>query len=245
MAINKSSHLAVIAASLLAMLAINPVKALAFEGQILEPSSPWKVDYADKECRLLRDFGSGDSAVTMRLARASGLDSFDLVVAGTAIPRLPERVELKFGLMPQGKEESVDAYSLRVPGQAIRFIRWFDANPDILTAVTNDQIVTIKLTDKVDIAMRWKDGKAALRALEDCHADLMKSWGVDVALIRSAKTRATPTGSPGRWATNSDYPNEAARQGLEGDVVFQLTIDPRSEERRVGKECRSRWSPYH
>ena len=24
-----------------------------------------------------------------------------------------------------------------------------------------------------------------------------------------------------------------------------LTIDWRSEERRVGKECRSRWSPYH
>src|SRR5688572_30867479 len=23
------------------------------------------------------------------------------------------------------------------------------------------------------------------------------------------------------------------------------TADPRSEERRVGKECRSRWSPYH
>src|ERR1035441_5257927 len=24
-----------------------------------------------------------------------------------------------------------------------------------------------------------------------------------------------------------------------------LKLDPRSEERRVGKECRSRWSPYH
>ena len=24
-----------------------------------------------------------------------------------------------------------------------------------------------------------------------------------------------------------------------------LTSDDRSEERRVGKECRSRWSPYH
>ena len=24
-----------------------------------------------------------------------------------------------------------------------------------------------------------------------------------------------------------------------------INIDPRSEERRVGKECRSRWSPYH
>ena len=28
-----------------------------------------------------------------------------------------------------------------------------------------------------------------------------------------------------------------------GKVVDVLT--PRSEERRVGKECRSRWSPYH
>ena len=27
--------------------------------------------------------------------------------------------------------------------------------------------------------------------------------------------------------------------------LFKNTIDVRSEERRVGKECRSRWSPYH
>src|SRR3712207_8076839 len=25
----------------------------------------------------------------------------------------------------------------------------------------------------------------------------------------------------------------------------QRPVQPRSEERRVGKECRSRWSPYH
>ena len=27
--------------------------------------------------------------------------------------------------------------------------------------------------------------------------------------------------------------------------VHKYTITARSEERRVGKECRSRWSPYH
>ena len=27
--------------------------------------------------------------------------------------------------------------------------------------------------------------------------------------------------------------------------VMGLADKPRSEERRVGKECRSRWSPYH
>ena len=27
--------------------------------------------------------------------------------------------------------------------------------------------------------------------------------------------------------------------------VLNLGVERRSEERRVGKECRSRWSPYH
>ena len=31
---------------------------------------------------------------------------------------------------------------------------------------------------------------------------------------------------------------------LEG-LTFAAEPDERSEERRVGKECRSRWSPYH
>ena len=28
-------------------------------------------------------------------------------------------------------------------------------------------------------------------------------------------------------------------------LLTSVTRDDRSEERRVGKECRSRWSPYH
>ena len=33
--------------------------------------------------------------------------------------------------------------------------------------------------------------------------------------------------------------------GLRFDDVMQRVETMRSEERRVGKECRSRWSPYH
>ena len=29
------------------------------------------------------------------------------------------------------------------------------------------------------------------------------------------------------------------------DLPGAYSMSPRSEERRVGKECRSRWSPYH
>src|SRR5258708_6768857 len=35
----------------------------------------------------------------------------------------------------------------------------------------------------------------------------------------------------------------SANNKLYGDILFKIFT--RSEERRVGKECRSRWSPYH
>src|SRR3989441_11231570 len=35
------------------------------------------------------------------------------------------------------------------------------------------------------------------------------------------------------------------RVDTDGRVRVLFPREPRSEERRVGKECRSRWSPYH
>src|SRR3712207_4305608 len=39
--------------------------------------------------------------------------------------------------------------------------------------------------------------------------------------------------------------NESRQPWIAGLVVRENADWPRSEERRVGKECRSRWSPYH
>src|SRR2546430_6546166 len=57
---------------------------------------------------------------------------------------------------------------------------------------------------------------------------------------------------PDEQACGSDRDEQVARAG-ESDVAvaavlatgFEQRFDVRSEERRVGKECRSRWSPYH
>ena len=46
----------------------------------------------------------------------------------------------------------------------------------------------------------------------------------------------------------SDEEKEQAKQDMSNmlEYVSKLNeLDTRSEERRVGKECRSRWSPYH
>ena len=39
---------------------------------------------------------------------------------------------------------------------------------------------------------------------------------------------------------------EVLKKGDYKDLLTDIYVDEsRSEERRVGKECRSRWSPYH
>ena len=44
----------------------------------------------------------------------------------------------------------------------------------------------------------------------------------------------------------SDMKKKVLATGLRvGTNVKTKFMKPRSEERRVGKECRSRWSPYH
>ena len=55
--------------------------------------------------------------------------------------------------------------------------------------------------------------------------------------------------------SQSSYTQKQLEQALEDNKVVDATIQQnrevptgaviRSEERRVGKECRSRWSPYH
>ena len=75
-------------------------------------------------------------------------------------------------------------------------------------------------------------------------------WTKDTATTQSRS--GAPTGS---WARNTDRTNGRTRrssrsnsQTRETPSGFGFTFPwskPRSEERRLGKECRSRWSPYH
>src|SRR2546425_11463576 len=44
---------------------------------------------------------------------------------------------------------------------------------------------------------------------------------------------------------HSDPNNRKKTQIIEAELRQRRTEHYRSEERRVGKECRSRWSPYH
>ena len=69
---------------------------------------------------------------------------------------------------------------------------------------------------------------------------IILSLGLVLALAACSPKPSGQEASP----SHPSYSNLNSPNSLE-EVRSLLSAQLRSEERRVGKECRSRWSPYH
>src|SRR2546429_2565159 len=85
------------------------------------------------------------------------------------------------------------------------------------------------------------------------HTRCSRDWSSDVCSsdlvpcpTRLAHPQAEVTVWAGKLWIRKAFPDAEAKRRT---TALTLTLNPcrsiRSEERRVGKECRSRWSPYH
>ena len=79
---------------------------------------------------------------------------------------------------------------------------------------------------------QWVNGKKTLAQLQQEPQGKLSSAPANTATVTSTAA-----------LLNAETPVNTQSLPL---VQHQLTtLDSRSEERRVGKECRSRWAPYH
>src|SRR3989442_5315910 len=89
------------------------------------------------------------------------------------------------------------------------------------------------------------DGTNQVRLTNNLVVDDHPTWSPDGTKIAFVSQRAS--GGFAIFVMNADGTNKVEIT----PIVFNATAYPiwdawgRSEERRVGKECRSRWSPYH
>ena len=67
---------------------------------------------------------------------------------------------------------------------------------------------------------------------------------IEICIISYMKQVASPGSmhNTGCWCSGTTQRDGTGREEGGG---FRMGNTCRSEERRVGKECRSRWSPYH
>src|SRR2546430_12062542 len=106
--------------------------------------------------------------------------------------------------------------------------------------------VKVKLSDSVSFFFfQAEDG------IRDLTVTGVQTCALPICLGRPRAVDLAAAAAPGRApGERSDHACiDRARRGLSLGCLLQLQSardpEPRSEERRVGKECRSRWSPYH
>src|SRR5258706_1196995 len=73
------------------------------------------------------------------------------------------------------------------------------------------------------------------------HTRLVSDWSSDVC----SSDLGYVTGGPNANAVRDGVPASLAPPAAQPRQKAYKDWNGRSEERRVGKECRSRWSPYH
>lgn len=192
---------------------------------VLEPASPWRVQYNADYCSLSRDFGRGDQAVVMQFKRESGPDQYEIAVAGSAVPTLSAPLNIRLRLVGQNLEHRLSGFSMLIPMRSEGIARADENDASFLDAITEEQQLELRLGTRHPMILHLTGARAALAAFDKCYDTLLASWGVDRAEIKKAKVPPKPTGNPAHWATTEDYPAEALRQRKFGPVEFMLMTD--------------------
>ena len=94
------------------------------------------------------------------------------------------------------------------------------------------------ITPRTEYPRPWLGGRWTLRDIVD-----YELIATNALLETAADSRETLLHQIYRINRNTIEAGKKGEIGQDKDKTFAILI--RSEERRVGKECRSRWSPYH
>src|SRR5256885_10649330 len=78
-----------------------------------------------------------------------------------------------------------------------------------------------------------------------CSSDLYR-FVAEVEVVEDGARKGTTQAASATAEAKDFGPAQAEVSETAGaDALSRVATEKRSEERRVGKECRSRWSPYH
>ena len=110
----------------------------------------------------------------------------------------------------------------------------------------HEKQLTLAIANQVAAKLRDKGIAVQLTRTDDRTLTLRQRTEIadraNADLFVSIHANASPTRTQRGYETYVLTPRGG---DIDGRALRSDTTTPRSEERRVGKECRSRWSPYH
>ncbi|GAA4642075.1 hypothetical protein GCM10023115_03610 [Pontixanthobacter gangjinensis] len=210
----------------------------------LEPTSKWALSYDAEACRLGRIFGEGDDKIIAQFVRYIPGPGFEMLVSGKSIAPKGRGFDYRFapgdepgeapnilygksdngattwqfstGLVPHAEYKDMDMASPEERKAAI------DRESERAAEIRSFDIVK-GVEQPVSLQLGTLEG--AMRAINTCMDDLVRTWGYDPEVQRTRISGPKPSNNPSQWIRSSGYPAGALRKGLSGSVRFRLDID--------------------
>lgn len=204
----------------------------------LEPSGPWRVEYADAMCIVGRTFGTGDQQIILGFRPGPMSEHFRVAVyvadKGKKVTR--GEAELIFDDLPP-----VKAPFLRGPIaiDGMNLVQIDTKRPEI-SALNSAKRFQIRAGD-LHTTFVVKNIAGAMKALEVCEKDLLLDWGMDPAVLASIETHAFHKNVVSLFSVD-DYPGEAIRRNEQGTVGvhYKIGTDGKVSDCRVAESSGSK-----
>ncbi len=176
-----------------------PQAAASAPGAQLVPTGRWVLDVGETQCTISRAFGSVEAPITLRLARSVAPGLIDTVVAGAPLAPLTTEVAVRTRFGDGASFVSSRGYSMRVDGPPRRLVRWYLSD----TAFANQDITMDVEAGSVRLVFNQAQLGAAIRALNNCQADLRQHWNMSEDMFARAEAPWTGTTQTPGLATGS------------------------------------------
>ena len=232
-----------------------PATVAAKEPLWLAPASKWHVNYSADSCRLARSFGTGKGEVVLVFDQFQPGSTVYMTLTGAPIGvrsdhreavvqfapgEVEQEVKFEVGKMESGlpaliflggmvvagndaaRQAAIAEYAERQEKGRYTLLALPEIDPARNALVTS---VEIRLRGKQAVLLETGSMGAPMKALEACTDDLLRGWKIDVEAHRNLSRPATPTGNPGEWMGNNDYPAAMLAGGYQGIVHFRLIVD--------------------
>ena len=138
--------------------------------------------------------------------------------------------------------DSVQLCLSRKTGEMLQRLR---ANRPLVHCITNE--VVQEITADVLLAAGASPAMVVGEGEAEYFAGIASALSVNVGTPYEARIETMKKAIRGALAAGKPWVLDPVAAGgipWRDKIIFEL-LEMRSEERRVGKECRSRWSPYH
>lgn len=208
---------------------------------LVEPTSPWNIDFGDSRCRLGRLFGNDEDPYALFIEQTGPSSGFSITLAGAQLKRFQKAKYLE---MAMERDEPIDRYEYFTAGElgnigpAVIFTAVTLKDPiqssnssaseraqrsakiNLDEAATVDRFV-LKRLNRI-VSFETGNMKAPLEALNRCSRSFLIDWGLD--------PEKHDLYTPAKWRNSEEvireivsrYPLEALKQGEQG--IFRMRV---------------------